>query len=186
MQSQNTMIYAFIMFILFWIYVYAAEYTLTFDRVEPIKGDKENLAEFSNLKIIRKGSDYYMNGTYTFVDDLDNSFTVEATTAYSPLENSRFIKQPYHVPKAPSCEFFNTSYKKLIEPCLVNTNFPVIPPEGLCPIPKGTYFMKDSTMIDGVLPPHLSRGIWKAELRFFKDGNCVGGAVTLSRIRNKH
>ena len=45
--------------------------------MESIKGDVENLVDYSGMRMIRKGSTYLMNGTYVFSVDMDDSFTVK-------------------------------------------------------------------------------------------------------------
>ncbi|XP_055919979.1 uncharacterized protein LOC129951708 isoform X2 [Eupeodes corollae] len=114
-------------------------------------------------------------------------FAVDLTTAYSPLGDSRFIKQPFQLKKRPVCCFYNTTYKNHIEPSFMkHSDFPIIPPEGLCPLPKGTFYINEVSIVDDNLPSHLGRGLWRLEERLYKGNECVGGVRVFVQIKDKH
>ncbi|XP_055919977.1 uncharacterized protein LOC129951706 [Eupeodes corollae] len=188
MWTQDYLFVLFYVCTCYWFNVLCElDYLIILDRMESIKGDREDLVNFSEWKVSRKGSNYFISGNFTYEVDMDDSFSRGITTAYSPFANSHFIKQPFQLEKVPMCIFHNTTYKKYIEPTFKgHTNFPEIPAEGLCPIPKGTYFAKDAALDEKNLPIHMPRGLWRLEEKYFKDKNCIGGLRLFAHIKDKN
>ncbi|XP_050327016.1 uncharacterized protein LOC126757280 [Bactrocera neohumeralis] len=162
-------------------------YTVKNERLEPFKGLKETAFDLSDLKIV--GRQRYINGSVTLAEDMSSEhykFQIEIFS--SPQGDGQYKQLPMGVPRTPVCEGVKELYTKLLEPSLVegkNTDFPHVPEDGLCPLPKGQYFVKDLDMKTDTWPNQIPRGLLKAKLTFFKDEVDVGGSYVIIRVEDR-
>lgn len=139
------------------------------------------------LKIV--GRQRLVNGTVSFTEDMSSDhykFQVELFS--SPQGDDQYKQLPTGVPRTPICEGVKDLYTKVLQPSLVegeNTNFPFVSEEGLCPIPKGEYYVKNLELKTDSWPNQVPRGLLKARLTFFKDEVNVGGSSLIMRIEDR-
>ncbi|XP_055840053.1 uncharacterized protein LOC129907732 [Episyrphus balteatus] len=159
------------------------DYNIVFERVEGRKGDEETLVE-NVLRFTRSGTDYLINGRLTYHDILGEDVTHEVTTAYSADGSSLFRLHPYTVQKSSLCEFYKTFYREYGQPWIKDhTDFPYIPEGGLCPLPKGSWYVKDMKLLNGTkVPLHAPRGLWKVEQKIERKGKVIGGLTIYARV----
>ncbi|XP_055846963.1 uncharacterized protein LOC129912645 [Episyrphus balteatus] len=133
-----------------------------------------------------RGEKYKANGTMTYTEDLGEDIQHMVRTTYSATGSSQFRSHPYTVQKSSVCKFFQTYYRKYGQPWVMgHTDFPIIPEEGICPLPKGTYYIKDMEFDESNLPDHAPRGLWKLDQIFEKNGKVVGGIAMYARVSDK-
>ncbi|XP_055919976.1 uncharacterized protein LOC129951705 [Eupeodes corollae] len=164
------------------------DYDFEFERIEAIKGEEQTLVDYSAVRLTRpgRGEKYVVNGNMIYPQDLGEDVMHMVKTTYSPGGTSQFRAHPYTVQQSTICEFFKTFYRKYGQPWIEgHTDFPIIPEEGICPLPKGNYYLKDLLLDEDLLPDHAPKGLWKLEQIFQKDGKCVGGLAMFARITNK-
>ncbi|XP_036333594.1 uncharacterized protein LOC118744577 [Rhagoletis pomonella] len=162
-------------------------YTVKNERFESFNGMKETVFHMSELKLI--GRQRLINGTVTFDDDMaSDHYKAQIELFSSPQGDDQYKKLPMGVPRTPICEAMKDLYTKILQPSLIegeNTNFPFIPEEGLCPIPKGEYYIKNVELNIDSWPNQAPRGIIKAVLTLFKDEINVGGGTLYIRIEDR-
>ncbi|XP_055838302.1 uncharacterized protein LOC129906538 [Episyrphus balteatus] len=117
-----------------------------------------------------------------------SQYTYGIKSMQSPTGNSRFIDKPFFtVDPTPMCYFYNVTFKEILRPALTGSStFPEIPPAGLCPIPKGTYYVKDMAVDEDKIPFHLSRGLWKLEATIYRGNTLVGGYRVFAKVEENH
>ncbi|XP_040154319.1 uncharacterized protein LOC120895233 [Anopheles arabiensis] len=134
---------------------------LDFDRWEVNNGSAFfNMEKFRVRKFNRTLS--VMNGTGVLLVDLDDRYTYGVHFARSAQGNNQFNAYPMKLAAKPFCEFVNVYYREYQHLFLKYTNLPFVPPEGLCPFPKGTYWAKDAHFDSSVIPVVVPEGLWRA------------------------
>ncbi|XP_055919980.1 uncharacterized protein LOC129951709 [Eupeodes corollae] len=165
-----------------------SDFNFELERIEAIKGEEETLIDYSGVRLSRpgRGESYVANGFNIISEDLGEDIMHEIKTTYSASGTSQFRVHPYTVQKSTACEFFKTFYREYGQPWIAgHTDFPIIPEEGICPIPKGKYYVKDLLFDSDKIPSHAPRGWWKFEQIFERNGKCVGGLAMYGRITDK-
>ncbi|XP_014085771.1 uncharacterized protein [Bactrocera oleae] len=162
-------------------------YTVKNERLEYFKGLKETFVDMSDLKVV--GRQRFINGSVTFGEDMfSEHYKFQVEIFSSPQSDGQYKQLPMGVPRTPVCEGIKDLYTKLLQPSLVegeNTNFPFVPEEGLCPLPKGDYYVKNLDMNTDSWPNQIPRGLLKAKLTFFKDEINVGGIFVIIRVEDR-
>ncbi|XP_004520305.1 uncharacterized protein LOC101462374 [Ceratitis capitata] len=162
-------------------------YTVKNEGFEHFDGMKETAFQLGEMKII--GRQRYINGTVKFVEDMaSDHFKFQIELFSSPQGDDQFKRLPMGVPRTTICEGLKDLYTKVLQPSFVegeNTNFPFVPEEGLCPIPKGEYYIKNLEFDTDSWPNQIPRGLLKAQLTFFKDELNVGGGALLMRVEDR-
>ncbi|XP_053963683.1 uncharacterized protein LOC128866743 [Anastrepha ludens] len=163
-------------------------YTVKNEDFEHFDGMKETIFHLGEMKII--GRQRFMNGTLKFADDMNNEhykFSIELFS--SPQGDDQFKRLPMGVPRTNICDGLKNLYTKMLQPSFVegeNTNFPYVPEdEGLCPVPKGEYYIKELELNTDSWPNQIPRGLLKAVLTFFKDEINVGGGALLLKVEDR-
>ncbi|XP_014085774.2 uncharacterized protein [Bactrocera oleae] len=162
-------------------------YTVTSERFEHYDGLQETLFYAGNAKII--GRQRSLNGTLKFLEDMDNEqfmISVEIFSAQQGDDNLKLL--PLGVPRIPICDGFKTYFARVIQPSFIhgeNTDFPYIPEDGLCPVPKGEYYFKNISLNTDTWPTHVPLGTIKAKMNFFKDGINVGGGSLQMKVEER-
>uniref|UniRef100_A0A182JDP9 Uncharacterized protein n=1 Tax=Anopheles atroparvus TaxID=41427 RepID=A0A182JDP9_ANOAO len=134
---------------------------LDFDRWEVYNGSAFfNMEKFRVRKYNRTLS--VMNGTGELLVDLDNRYSYGVHFARSAQGNNQFNAYPMKLASKPFCDFINSYYRDYQHLFLNNTNLPFVPPEGLCPFPKGVYWAKDASVDSSVIPVVVPEGVWRA------------------------
>ncbi|XP_017486208.1 PREDICTED: uncharacterized protein LOC108374723 [Rhagoletis zephyria] len=158
-------------------------YNVKNEASECLKGLRETLYE-CDFKLV--GRQRLLNGTFSINDDIaSDHYTFQVDLFSSPLGDGQYKLLPMGVPRLGVCEGMRDLYTKVVQPSLIegeNTNFPFIPEEGLCPIPKGKYFIKNMKFDTDSWPNQIPRGLLKAVLTIFKDGVDVGRGALYMRV----
>lgn len=159
-------------------------YEIINERMESYPGLQETRVIADNLKIV--GRERSMNGTLIFLDDCDNEHYKFDIKLYSdPNDDGNFKLLPMGVPRMPMCDGLRTYYVQVVQPSLtygVNTNLPHIPAEGLCPLPKDEYYLKNLLLDTDTWPNQIPRGLLKAKMTIFKDDIDVGAGALVMKI----
>ncbi|XP_055612479.1 uncharacterized protein LOC129759085 [Uranotaenia lowii] len=102
-----------------------------------------------------------------YLEDMDNSYTFEMQTAYSPLGNNQFNEYPMSLKRQNVCDFLNTTYREYQQYWKDGTDWIQVGPEGLCPWPKGIYTFYDYLYTDTIpIPPVIPSGLWRQTILF--------------------
>ncbi|XP_036333595.1 uncharacterized protein LOC118744578 [Rhagoletis pomonella] len=161
-------------------------YTVKMEDAECFNGFKETIFR-CDLKIV--GRKRLLNGTMTFGEDMaSDHFKYQIEIFNAPLGVNQFKRLPMGVPRTPICEGFRAYYGDILQPSFIhgeNTDLPYMPEEGLCPFPKGEYWLKNLLLNTGAWPNQLPRGLVKAVLTFFKDEVDVGGGSVTVRVEDR-
>ncbi|XP_058828429.1 uncharacterized protein LOC131688259 [Topomyia yanbarensis] len=133
-----------------------------FDRFEV---EYSALGDFSKLRITKYNrTTPVINGTYDIAVDLDDSYELGVTCARSALGNNQYNTIPLKLSSMPVCQFFKTYAYDYQYMYLNKSNFPQVPREGMCPFPKGTYWIKNVALDASALPPVLPDGYYRCYL----------------------
>ncbi|XP_034141836.1 uncharacterized protein LOC117592282 [Drosophila guanche] len=144
-----------------------SNYDVKFESIQNIKGEEKTLVEF-NLKII--GRYRRINGSILFHVDLDEHFDVWMD--FAKIKNGEWIPMNLKMHTKP-CNFFNNVFEKYCKSMLKNSNFPT--GDGVCPINKGDYYLKNSFLSTDYLPTSIMKGLSKCTFTIREDGKIVGG-----------
>ncbi|XP_011180195.1 uncharacterized protein LOC105210754 [Zeugodacus cucurbitae] len=161
-------------------------YTVTNERFEHYEGQQNTLFNH-NMKVI--GRQRSLNGTMTFLEDFDNNrfmLQVELYSAQNGDDNFKLL--PTGLPPNNFCETLKNYFNQMLKPSLVegeNTNFPNIPEEGLCPLPKGEYYFKELILNTDSWPSQIPRGTLKSKMIFYKDGKNIGAWSLQMKIEDR-
>ncbi|XP_055846952.1 uncharacterized protein LOC129912638 [Episyrphus balteatus] len=163
------------------------DYDIYLERLESYKGENATSIEYKiRLTRLGHGNSYAANGYMIYKEDLYSDVQHSIKTFYSSDGSTQFRSYPYTIQSSNICKFFKTNYRQYgqswIKP---HTNFPYIPEEGICPLPKGKYYSKNLTFEDVPLPTHAPRGLWKFDQRFERNGKLIGGLMMYARVTAK-
>ncbi|XP_052865523.1 uncharacterized protein LOC128271888 [Anopheles cruzii] len=142
-----------------------------FDRWETING-----SDIFNMELLRvrkfNRTVSVLNGTGILLVDLGDEYEYGVSFARSAQGNNQYNEYPMKLASRPFCEFIRTHYRDYQHVFVNFTNLPFIPPEGLCPFPKGEYWVKDAYIDSSVIPIVVPEGFWRAttDLRVKKTG----------------
>ncbi|XP_052565836.1 uncharacterized protein LOC120412437 [Culex pipiens pallens] len=116
---------------------------LQLERFEAIGGS--GVVEF-DLRVRKfNHTTHAINGTFTILLDLDETYEISASFAYSTLGNNQFNEYPMKVPRKTMCDFMVDQYLRCQYLWRDSTNMPYLE-EGTteyCPFPAGAYWIKD-------------------------------------------
>ncbi|XP_036333597.1 uncharacterized protein LOC118744580 [Rhagoletis pomonella] len=161
-------------------------YTVKNEAVECFSGDVQTIYH-CELKLV--GRQRLINGTISLNEDMTSQhYTFQVEVFTSPLGDDQFRLLPMGVPRTGVCEGLRDLYTKEVQPSIIqgeHTNFPFVPEEGLCPIPKGEYYIKNLDFDTASLPNQIPRGIIKSVVKFFKDGVNIGGYVIRMLVEDR-
>ncbi|KAH8301305.1 hypothetical protein KR018_007234 [Drosophila ironensis] len=141
--------------------------------------------DFSNIRLI--GREHNANGTFVILQDLDNEHYFLSGEAFNDIEgNGEFKKLPFEISKLPICTClnFNWAYAKGALQNGVTTNFPTDPLP--CPIPKGTYYIRDMPVNTDNWPAVMPRGFMKGVATIYKMGDVIGTFEIVIQIKNRN
>nr|XP_017091692.2 uncharacterized protein LOC108121899 [Drosophila bipectinata] len=118
---------------------------------------------------------------------MDNeSITGSAESFHDAEGNGEYKQLPFFIPRQPICSLLRSywSYANTSVKYDVNTDYPVhILP---CPIPKGTYYVKDVEPKTDGLPLVVPRGFVKGVASLYEKEEIVGTLTMLLLITDKH
>ncbi|KAL1401729.1 hypothetical protein pipiens_001931 [Culex pipiens pipiens] len=85
---------------------------------------------------------FTLNRTATFLQDLDESYEVTISFAYSSLGNNQFNEYPMKLPRKKVCRYMVEEYREFQYVWAGHTNMPQVDKGArvFCPYPKGTYW----------------------------------------------
>ncbi|KFB38306.1 hypothetical protein ZHAS_00005645 [Anopheles sinensis] len=133
---------------------------IDFDRWEMINGtsvfsmDAVRVRKFNRTLSV-------LNGTGKLLIDLDDNYEYGFNFARSAQGNNQYNAYPMKLAARPFCEFVRTYYHEYQFLFLNHTNLPYVPAEGLCPFPKGDYWVKDLAVDSSVIPLVVPEGFWR-------------------------
>ncbi|KPU80637.1 uncharacterized protein Dana_GF27151 [Drosophila ananassae] len=138
-------------------------------------------------KVRLTGRDHRINGTFEVLRDMgDETFSVSGETFNDVEGNGEFKQLPFYMPKQPICKMLRTywSYAKASVKYGENTDYPVdtLP----CPIPKGTYYVKDVEINTDGWPMVIPRGFLKGVASLYDNNEMVGTLSALIHVTDKH
>ncbi|BFG05516.1 uncharacterized protein DMAD_04234 [Drosophila madeirensis] len=138
----------------------------------------------TDFKIV--GRDRRINGTMTFLEDLfdHHKFTLEL---YSNSGIGGYKLMPMEVPSMSFCSAIRTYYPRFIKNSIrtgVHTNFD-FKDGNVCPVPSGTYWIKDVLFETKDWAAILPRGLIKAKIVILDKGDNVGGVEFIVDIKDK-
>ncbi|XP_053679704.1 uncharacterized protein LOC128730655 [Anopheles nili] len=147
---------------------------LEFDRWEMVNGTSVFSMDAIRVRKFNRTMSV-LNGTAQLLIDLDNTYEYGFTFARSALGNNQYNAYPMKLASRPLCEFIRTYYREYQHMFRHFTNLPFVPEEGLCPFPKGSYWVKDAFVDSSVIPIVVPEGFWKAtpELRLIETGELI-------------
>ncbi|XP_038122320.1 uncharacterized protein LOC119770835 [Culex quinquefasciatus] len=138
----------------------SSELEIDLQRIEQNYG--EHLVDARELRVRKiNRTSHALNGTVRVAVDLDNEFRVSLSLAHSRLGNNQFNIYPMKIPEQASCVLMNGSYREYQSLLLDHSNMPQVPPEGMCPFRKGTYWFKDAIFSSTYFPPYVPEGYWR-------------------------
>ncbi|KAH8332767.1 hypothetical protein KR074_010404 [Drosophila pseudoananassae] len=145
----------------------------------------EGYVDFSKLRLTAR--EHLLNGTITVLRDLDNeSITGSAESFHDAEGNGEYKQLPFFIPRQPICSLLRSywSYANASVKYHVNTDYPVhILP---CPIPKGTYYIKDVEVKTDGLPLVVPRGFVKGVASIYEKEEIVGNLTMVLHITDKN
>uniref|UniRef100_A0A1B0FMW0 Uncharacterized protein n=1 Tax=Glossina morsitans morsitans TaxID=37546 RepID=A0A1B0FMW0_GLOMM len=162
-------------------------YIVTNDKLDNIEGEEESLILF-DVQMVKR--ERYINGTVTLLEDFDDEqFELMVEMFTSPNSDGNYQQMAFGVPKIRWCEGMHKFYAKFIQPTMVfeeNTNLPhVDEEEGLCPLPKGEYWVREILLDTEPWPTQFPRGLLKLIITAYKNDLLVGGAIVILKIEDR-
>ncbi|XP_058456920.1 uncharacterized protein LOC131434274 [Malaya genurostris] len=140
-----------------------------FDRVE---NEFSAIGNFSTIRVTKfNRTTPVLNGTIEIKIDLDNTVEFGVGCARSALGNNQFNMLPFKLAPMPLCHFFDYYAKDYQHIYANKTNFPQIPPEGLCPIPKDVYWVKNFALDSSVIPSVIPEGYYRCHINMYVISN---------------
>ncbi|XP_055526979.1 uncharacterized protein LOC129719613 [Wyeomyia smithii] len=146
------------------------------------------LGNFSKIRIRKYNrTTPVINGSYDLAYDLDDNYEIGITCSRSSLGNNQYNAIPMKLSPMPVCNFIKTYAYDYQYIYLNKSNFPQVPPEGLCPYPKGTYWVKDLALDSSAFPPVLPEGYYRCYLDVYYIANrtLLHHQAYYSRIRKE-
>ncbi|XP_055838635.1 uncharacterized protein LOC129906760 [Episyrphus balteatus] len=193
--EMRTITYFIQICLLFWIC--ASEEALEYDweahleRLEPLEGSNYDI-DFSNLRVLKGRNRTHVTssftGSFTYHKDMDNTYSYGVKILRSALGDGDYRASPYQYEQTPMCKFYQGFFRKTFSPSFETvSDFPEIPQDGLCPIPKGTYHIKSAFLKErGELPKHVQPGVYRLEVTCLKNmETLVGGFNVYARVFKK-
>ncbi|XP_004520348.1 uncharacterized protein LOC101455210 [Ceratitis capitata] len=161
-------------------------YVVTNERFEHYPGLRETIFSLAEMKVI--GRQRYINGTMKIGEDMaSDQFKFQIELYSAPNGDDQFKLLPMGIARTAICEGLKTYFAQILQPSLIhgeNTNFPYVPEEGLCPIPKGEYFMRNLLFDTSTWPNQIPRGLLKAKMLIFKNELNVGAGALVMRVED--
>ncbi|XP_034105958.1 uncharacterized protein LOC117569056 [Drosophila albomicans] len=161
-------------------------YVVTNEQLDAFEGDSESLVSFDTLRTI--GEERALNGSFSFLGDMNNDdFKVSVELYSSPKSDGDYKRIVFDVPPTNICDCFKKFYVQFVQPSVREgdiTNFPLVD-EDSCPIPQGEFFIKKLIFNIEDWPDQVPRGLVKAIITFWNDGNNVGGLIVVVRIEDR-
>ncbi|KRF80022.1 uncharacterized protein Dvir_GJ26237 [Drosophila virilis] len=143
---------------------------------DALEAEEELLIDFRNVSLV--GRHRALNGTVYILEDMDGEhFQFSLDFRYDPERNGQWQPALRHVPIMNICramELFIGTFAKSTFRMDENTNLPF---DGKsCPLPKGTYYIKNMLLNTDTWPDLINFGGLELNLRFYKNGKSIGGA----------
>nr|XP_017017633.1 uncharacterized protein LOC108071401 [Drosophila kikkawai] len=121
------------------------------------------------------GRDRLLNGTVTLREDMDNGHYIFSFESFSdPVGDGNFKLLPFQIPRTPMCDAYK-KYRPLFAKHAEygkQTDFPVH--QDICPIPKGTYYLKNIELSAENWPAILPRGFLRGNGSFYRNNEHLG------------
>ncbi|XP_052858363.1 uncharacterized protein LOC128266118 [Drosophila gunungcola] len=140
--------------------------------------------DISTIRLM--GRERLVNGTVTLHEDMDNSHWSFSMDMYFDADrNGNYKLMPFNVPKMPVCDAYKNYRKYFAKQAKVGkqTDFPFH--MDVCPIPKGTYFLKGISLNADGFPPMVQRGYARGDGAFYYDDVHVGNYTITVLLEDK-
>ncbi|EDS34707.1 conserved hypothetical protein [Culex quinquefasciatus] len=109
-----------------------------------------------------------INGSYDLAVDLDNNYEIGIVCSRSALGNNQYHLIPFKLSPMPVCNFIKKYAFDYQDIWQNKSNFPRVPAEGICPYPKGTYWVKDLALDSNLFPPVIPEGYYRCYLDVYR------------------
>ncbi|KAM8714213.1 hypothetical protein ACLKA7_014365 [Drosophila subpalustris] len=157
-------------------------YNVELQLFDILKLEQETIIDFGDVRIM--GRERSLNGTVHITQDMDaDNFQMSVDFQTDPLRNGEWRKIVFSVPLMNICEamrLYIGSYGKSTLRLGENTNLPFDGQQ--CPLPKGTYYIREMLMNTDTWPEIMPIGNLKSNFRFFKQGKAIGGVSVQTEI----
>ncbi|KAL1378247.1 hypothetical protein pipiens_015714 [Culex pipiens pipiens] len=158
------------------------------ERIEQIGA--EHLMDLSGMRVRKYNRTVsVLDGTYSILKDLDDSFEVTLTVARSALGNNQFNEYPFKVPRKKGCQIIRDEYAEYQHLWLNYTNLPQVVKgeEPFCPLPKGSYYLKNFPSDPSWVPPVVPDGYWRMTWEVYStvSGELQGQVRLFLRIKKE-
>ncbi|XP_017073425.1 uncharacterized protein LOC108109435 [Drosophila eugracilis] len=131
------------------------------------------VVDISNVRLI--GREHLANGTITLKEDLyDEHWSFSGQLFSDTLGDGNYKLLPFQVPYGSICQIYK-KYRKYFSHHAdygTQTDFPIH--MDVCPVPNGTYYMKNIGLNPENYPNLMQRGYFQANGTFYYDGQNVG------------
>ncbi|KAH8370243.1 hypothetical protein KR093_002751, partial [Drosophila rubida] len=138
--------------------------------------------DFSEIRIM--GRQRALNGTVRILEDMDaENFQMSVDFQTDPLRSGAWRNMVFSVPQMNICRAMRLYIGTYGKSTLQRGEFTDLPFDGKhCPLPKGTYFIKDMVMNSDTWPEIMPIGYLNSNFRFFKQGKPTGGVKCVTEI----
>ncbi|XP_055601980.1 uncharacterized protein LOC129750876 [Uranotaenia lowii] len=120
------------------------------------------ISNFTNLRVRKfNRTTAVLNGTYEMFIEMNNDHELECYCDRSALGNNQFSRYPLKLLPMPVCDFIKFYLAPNSGQFQNYTNFPRIPREGLCPTPKGEFYIKNLIMDSNKIPSVAPEGYYR-------------------------
>ncbi|XP_055617845.1 uncharacterized protein LOC129763100 [Toxorhynchites rutilus septentrionalis] len=132
-------------------------------RVEQVNGT--DIVDILDLRVKKYNRTVaVIDGNFRVVKDLGNSYEFRVTVAHSSLGNNQFNEYPMKIPQAKACDVLNGTYREYQQYWANDTSLPIVTEAGLCPFPKGDYWIRNWLPSSEWIPSVVPDGYWRLSL----------------------
>ncbi|XP_058817801.1 uncharacterized protein LOC131681107 [Topomyia yanbarensis] len=132
------------------------------DGFESVNG---SFTDFTKMRVRRFNQTHtVLNGTFEVLRNLGETLESGVICDRSAMRSNLLQRTPFKLPFTPFCDHMKTRYRYFQRMYSNYTNMPPVPPEGLCPFPKGSYWIKDLLVNNSMVPRMIPEGFWRCYL----------------------
>ncbi|XP_017073433.1 uncharacterized protein LOC108109445 [Drosophila eugracilis] len=130
---------------------------------------------FDTSKVRLIGRERLANGTVILNEDMDDEhWSLSGQLSVDSFGDGHYKLLPFYIPITPMCQAFK-KYRQYFSHHAeygTQTDFPAH--MDVCPVPKGSYYMKNVGLRGDDYPTLMQRGYYQANGTFYYDGQDVG------------
>ncbi|XP_034102028.1 uncharacterized protein LOC117566595 [Drosophila albomicans] len=149
---------------------------------EALEVEGEPIIDFTDIRLM--GRERALNGTVRINEDMDaTNFQMSVDFQTDPLRNGEWRNMIFSVPQMNICRAMRMYIGTYGKSTLQRSQHTNLPFDGKhCPLPKGTYYIKDLLMNSDTWPEIMPIGYLNGNFRFLKRGKLIGGVKCLTEI----